>query len=204
MRAEGTLLWIGVAFVVGALLLPGCPRGGTTTSGSGSPCARSIDGDLATARSRLDKGRVDDAVLYVDALVGCPGVLESPRFLQVALDVYEEVGRLNEAWSVGSVALVEIPDGEPARDRIIERLAAFESRYALLVSPRDGRGGLTIEHTGPVTDAATEHQLKAVRMGRGVLLDAGQRGFWLFPGGYRIEGEEMTLKAGERTMDPRP
>ena len=188
--------------IVMLLLVLGCPRGGTATSGD--PCRRSIDGDLSTAQSRLDKGRVAEAVLYVDALVGCNDALDSPRFLEVALDVYEEAGRLNEAWSVGSVALKHLAEAEPARQRLVARVEAFSGTYALIVSPRDGRDGLTIDHLGPVADKATEAQLRAVRSGRGVLLEGGQRGYWLFPGSYLIEGTEANLQAGARFEDPRP
>jgi hypothetical protein len=163
-----------------------------------------VSGDVATARARLDKGRVADALLYVDGLVGCDESLGSPRFLELALDVYEEAGRLNEAWSVGAVALEHVPDDEPALARLQERIATFSGSYALIVSPRDGRDGLQIDHLGPVAGQATRGQLGAVRSGRGVLLDAGQRGYWLFPGRYRIEGVEAVLKGGDRFEDPRP
>ena len=192
------------SLLVVLLVLAGCPRGTSSTSGSADPCARSISGDLATARARLDKGRVAEAVLYVDALVGCDESLTSPRFLELALDVYEEAGRLNEAWSVGAVALEQVPGDEPARARLQERVTAFEATYALILSPRDGREGLQIEHRGPVGGEATQRQLRAVRSGRGVLLDGGQRGYWLFPGAYLIQGVETALEAGERFEDPRP
>lgn len=196
MRCELPMALIAVA------LLIGCPKTGTTTSGD--PCARSIEGDLATARTRLDKGKPDQAALYIDALVGCDRALASPRFLEVALDVYEEAGRLNEAWSVGAVGMQQLDEAEPTRARLADRISAFEAAYAVIVSPRDGRDGLEIEHQGAVTDDGTKLQLKAVRSGRGVLLDGGHRGYWLYPGSYVIQGDAVALVAGQRYEDPRP
>ncbi len=197
MRCDRLLLVI-------LLCLAGCPKSGAATSGSIEPCTRSVAGDVATARARLDKGRVQDALLYVNALVACEEALTSPWFLELALDVYEEAGRLNEAWSVGAVALGRVPVDDPAHARLQEHVTAFEATYALIVSPRDGRDGPQIDHRGPVLDDATKAQLRAVRSGRGVMLDEGQRGYWVFPGSYVIEGREVSLVGGGRFEDPRP
>lgn len=196
MRSDCLLLVVLLGLV-------GCPRGGANTSGTAN-CGRSVHGDVATARARLEKGRVTEALLYVDGLVGCDEALAAAPFLQLAMDVYEEAGRLNEAWSVGVVALERVPEGEPAHGRLLQRITAFEAAYAVIVSPRDGRDGLRIDHRGPVADQANEGQLKAIRSGRGVLLGDGQRGYWLFPGSYLVEDKIAVLQAGDRFEDPRP
>ncbi len=196
MRFDGLLLVV-------LLILAGCPRSSTTSSGS-ADCGRSVHGDVATARARLDKGRVEEALLYVDGLVLCDEALQSAPFLQLALDVYEEAGRLNEAWSVGQVALQQVVEEGAARSRLQERIASFAATYGLITSPRDGRGGMRIEHQGPVLDRATEGQLKAVRSGRGVILEEGLRGYWVFPGTYLIEEREAVINPGQRFEDPRP
>ena len=189
-----------------AFLLGGCVAGGAplAQSGTAEPCGRSVAGDVATARARLDAGRTGDALLYVEGLAACPEAMGSARFLQVALDVYEEAGRLNEAFSAGIVAQELLAAEDPARARLAERLGSFPQRYALLTSPRDGRSGPELEFAGPIEDAATQGQVEAVRAGRGVTMPDGTRGYWLLPGSYRLAGQALTLRAGDRALDPRP
>lgn len=197
-----------LAIMFAALALAGCPKSGPVSSGSAAPtgtdCTRSVRGDAATAQGRLEKGRIGEALLYIEGLVGCEDAVSDARFLIVALDVYEESGRLNEAWSIGRLADERLSPDDPARARLAGRVASFEQTYALITSPRDGRGGLDVRFAGPVSDEATRVQTASARSGRGVLLEGGLRGFWLFPGRYRIEAADVQLAPGERYRDPRP
>lgn len=187
-----------------ALLVVGCAttKGGSgpaeTTTGVLDPCSRSVVGDSETARARLDSGRVDEALLYVTGLADCPAALAFPSYLSVAMDVYEELGRLNEAWSVARLQMRLAADrGErDLEERVSARLARFKEHYALVRASGVNREPPSIRYAGPVEDEATTQQLRAVAEGRGVWVDDTTFGYWLFPGRYEIDGEATVLKPG--------
>lgn len=186
-----------------ALLFTGCPKGGASTSGD-STCGRSVAGDTETARTRLERDRVDEAVLYVDGLIGCEDALAHAPFLDVAFAVYEELGRLNDAWNVALIGTLRTLPSQAEGRLWRQRSADFEGRYALILSPPDHRGGLSIAYTGPALDEATAAQLAAVRAGDGVAMEGNLVGFWVYPATYRIEGQTLRLAPGQTLPDPRP
>lgn len=190
------------ALLVLALLLGAC----ATTRGSPGdgppagpdPCARSVQADVETARGRLRDGRPDSALLYVEALADCPEAVAFAPYVDLALDVYEEVGRLNEAWNVARLRLDQsVGSGDPAAAAAVAaRMERFRSRYVLLEVPQDGRRPPRLAYAGPVADAATRRQLAAVAEERGVWVADGVVGYWLLPGRYEVDGEPRMLEAG--------
>jgi hypothetical protein len=191
--------------VCSVLLLMGCPLSsgsGPVSSGSvtaDSPCRRSLDGDLKTARDRLSRGHPDEAMVYVEALRACRSVKESLEFLELASGVYEELGELNEAWWALYTAsrLNETPDNIA---RVSARVTSFEGSYTRLVAVGPNAASIDINYMGAVLDDATFELLKKVSANEGVDLGAGRWGFWLFPGRYEIMGVAYTLLAGQ-TLD---
>ena len=182
-------------------LAAACPSVPAANSGNRNPvkgvpgpCDRSFAADAATARERLGRDRADDAVLYVDAVIVCPGALDSLPLLLAGFDVYEEVGRLNDAWRFGLRARELLPPGDANRIRLAEQLDAFDDQYVLLLA---GQGELSdLGYAGPVPFAATARQVEEARTGQPVSLAGGRAGFWLFPGTYRLAGSAVRLDAG--------
>lgn len=200
MRRDLPLLALACA----CLLVVGCataaPGPAPTASGSASAdCTRSVDADTETGRARFDAGRLEEAVLYIRGLDRCPNALEHPAFLHLALDVYEEKGMLNEAWSAARIlADLAIRTGDEAMaTAVAERTARFAAAYALLVLPPDADPP-EVAYAGPVIDDATALQLAQLAAGRGVRVDDGTYGFWLFPGTYSIGGTPRSLGPGDR------
>ncbi|HCP44985.1 MAG TPA: hypothetical protein DIU15_03035 [Deltaproteobacteria bacterium] len=192
----------------------GCPSGRTGAqnsqfSGSGAastdPCHRSLDGDLRTIRSRLEKKRVQEARPYVEALAGCPDAGESFEYLMLAAQVYEELGELNAAWTAATSALREAArQGESAVISELQgRLEKFTEHYVRI----DGGGPSSlaprIRYAGAVLDDVTFAQLEVVAENRYVEFAPGQWGFWLYPGRYQVGGVDRVMKAGD-SLDVRP
>ncbi len=195
MPPERTLLLILLA----ALLLPGCPKeGGTVSSGNGD-CFRDVRGDLSTARKRLEKGKPDEAQLYVDALAACEAAWQSQDYLDVAGRVAEELGDLNGSWRAAKAAVslaAQDGDGEAA-DRWEAQLQVFSQRYVWLDVLSDERERPPIRYAGAVVDDATLRQLEDVAQGRAVRASTGGEGFWVFPGRYKVGSIVHTLEPGQ-------
>ena len=187
------------------LLLIGCPLSsgsGPVSSGSvtdGSPCRRSLAGDLKTANDRLNRGHPEEALVYVEAIRACRSVQNSMEFLELASGVYEELGVLNEAWWAlySASGLNETPENKA---RMSDRVTSFEESYTRLVAFGAEAGPVDVNYMGAVLDDATYELLQKVSANDGVDLGAGRWGFWLFPGRYEIMGVAHTLLAGQ-TLD---
>lgn len=202
-RLAGLLLAAAVATSVGCATTRGTDA--TTSSPTGTPdCTRSVSGDVETARSRLEAERLDEALLYIRGLDACPDALESAAYLQLAMDVYEEKGWLNEAWAV-ALLLGQIEESRTDPE-LAERTAArrerFAAAYALVTVRSDLRRAPRVSYAGPVQDEATKSQVAAFSEGRGVVVDGGRLGFWLFPGRYEVDGEPLALAPGQRVDLP--
>ena len=130
--------------------------------------------------------------LMLDALVG------QPPFLELALDVYEETGRLNEAWSVARMRHEQAvsAEDEAAVRAVSERMERFRSLYVVVLVAQDGRRPPRIRYAGPVQDAATRRLLEALDDERGVWVGPGLVGYWLYPGRYEVAGEVRVVEAG--------
>ena len=128
--------WILLPVLVGALLLPGCPKGGTAGSSGTGDCFRDVEGDLATARKRLEKGKAQEARLYVEALANCETAWQSQDYLDVAGRVSEELGDLNGAWradnSPGGLFADYIWEDSVSRDMLIGWAAAFGAAWEVI------------------------------------------------------------------------
>lgn len=192
--------WILLA----VLVLAACAttRGATTSEPPAAgviACERSVEADVETARGRLRDGHLERALLYVEALAPCPEAVASPAFLDLALDVYEETGRLNEAWNVARVKLDQVTTAqdEVGLQAVGDRMARFRSLYVLVEVAQDGRRPPVIRYAGPVQDEATGRQLKALEEERGVWISQGVVGFWLFPGRYDVDGQVHSLEPGQ-------
>ncbi len=207
MWAERSLLG---TLALSLLLGVGCAttRGGTTTAAAAEPtppsgapdCTRSVAGDTETARARFEAGRLDEALLYIRGLDGCPGALRSAPYLQLAMDVYEDKGWLNEAWAVARLLddLGTFDSDEELAARTEDRRQRFSETYVLLTTRSDRRSPPAVQYTGPVQDDATTAQLQAISEGRGVSLSGGRLGYWLYPGRYEIDGAAQALRPGQR------
>lgn len=194
MRLE----WTGLMLLGAVLLLPGCPKTGAAVSG-GAGCFRDVSGDLATARKRLDKGKAQEARLYVQALAGCEEAWQSQDYLEVAGEVAEELGDLNGSWRAARAALaLAIDDGDGDAAHTWETaLAGFKDRYVWLEVFPEERERPAIRYAGAVVDDATLLQLQDVAEGRTVLSSTGAPGFWIFPGRYKVGSIVHTLEAGQ-------
>ena len=191
--------WILLPVLVGALLLPGCPKGGTAGSSGTGDCFRDVEGDLATARKRLEKGKAQEARLYVEALANCETAWQSQDYLDVAGRVSEELGDLNGAWRAEKAALAlaaQDGDGEAA-ERWEAQLREFSTQYVWLAVHADERERPAIRYAGAVVDDATLRQLEDVAAGRTVRSFAGDEGLWIFPGRYKVGSIVHTLEAGQ-------
>ncbi len=194
---------VGLLLALVGLAIAGCAtaRGGAT---SGPPvaddagCQRSVEADVETARGRLRDGRPERALLYVEALAACPEATAWPPFLELALDVYEETGRLNEAWSVARLRHEQAvsAEDEAAVRAVSERMERFRSLYVVVLVAQDGRRPPRIRYAGPVQDAATRRLLEALDDERGVWVGPGLVGYWLYPGRYEVAGEVRVVEAG--------
>jgi hypothetical protein len=192
-----------------ATLLVGCPTATTgsapaETSGSVEasdvPCRRSLSGDLKTARDRLDRGHPDEALVYVDAMKKCDENLRSLAFMELASEVYEELGELNLAWWALTGSARKADPGTEGHNRVLERTRSFQDSYVLLKSSSRATSVPEVNYLGAVLDVLTEHLLDQIRDNLGVDLGSGSWGFWLFPGRYEIMGRRQALAAGE-TLD---
>jgi hypothetical protein len=195
MRLEATL----ALALLAALSLVGCPKGGGTSTSGGSDCFRDVSGDLATANKRLEKGKPEEARLYVEALAGCASAWERQDYLDVAGRVAEELGDLNGSWKAAKAALdlaVRNGDGEAA-GRWDSWLRVFSERYVWLEVFSDERERPPIRYAGAVVDDATLRQLEDVAQGRAVRSARGDEGFWVFPGRYKVGSIVHTLEAGQ-------
>ena len=153
---------------------------------------------METARGRLRDGRPDRALLYVEALVSCPEAVAYGPFIDLALDVFEETGRLNEAWNVARLRLdrATVVQDEAALRAVSERMERFRGLYVLVQVDQDGRRPPKVRYAGPVRDEATGRQLQALDEERGVWVEQGVLGYWLYPGRYEVDGETRSLEAG--------
>jgi len=166
---------------------------------SADPCHRSLDGDLRTIRSRLEKKRVEEARPYVQALSRCAGASESHEYLMLAAQVYEELGELNAAWTATTSAL-RIAAQQAERSVIAElqgRLERFAQHYVRLEGGGPSSLAPRIRYAGAVLDDVTFAQLEVVAENRYVEFAPGQWGFWLYPGRYQVGGVDRVMKAGE-------
>jgi hypothetical protein len=193
MRPEWRIL------IAAALLLTACPKGGGTTASGDGDCFRDLKGDLATAQKRLDKGKPGEARLYVEALANCEAAWQSQDYLNVAGRVSEELGDLNGAWRAANGALqlaAREGDGDAAANWE-EQLRGFSERYVWLGVFADERERPPIRYAGAVVDDATLRQLEDVAQSRAVRALAGDEGFWIFPGRYKVGSIVHTLEAGQ-------
>jgi hypothetical protein len=169
-----------------------------------SGCFRDVRGDLATIRARLEKGRPDEARVYVLGLEACPEALGSVIWHELAAETFEALGELNAAWSAntGALRLAEEQRDGPATGRIAEMRSRFSSNYAQLLPLAGGGRPPEVRYAGPVVDDATRAQLGEIAAGRAVELAPGAWGFWIFPGSYLIDGRPWSLQAGQRFTVP--
>jgi hypothetical protein len=193
--------WIVVALAASLLASCATTRGASSTGppqAGEAACERSVEADVETARGRMRDGRLDRALLYVEALAPCPGAVAYGPFLDLALDVYEETGRLNEAWNVSRVRLdrATLELDQAAEEAVRERMDRFRSLYVLIVVDQDGRRPPKVRYAGPVQDEATGRQLKALDDEKGVWIEQGVLGFWLYPGRYEVDDRATDLVPG--------
>ena len=193
--------WIPLALTASLLLACATTRGGSTTAPpvpGEAACERSVEADVETARGRMRDGRPDRALLYVEALAGCPEAVAYGPFLDLALDVFEETGRLNEAWNVARVRLDQatLEQDLDAERAVRERMDRFVALYVLVQVDQDGRRPPKVRYAGPVQDEATSRQLAALDAEKGVWIGQGVLGFWLYPGRYEVDDEVRDLQAG--------
>ena len=208
LQAYWTLL-AGISFSA-LVVVAGCPAtGGSGAAGpassgsqtvSGSACQRSLAGDLKTAHDRLDRGHAQEALVYVEAIKDCDENLKSLDFLEVASEVFEELGSLNRAWWALYGAQQVVAPGSSDGDRVAGRVRGFEGSYVRLKTWGPGSASPEINYLGAILDDATYELLKQVSANRGVDLGEGSWGFWLFPGRYEIMGHRRSLLGGQ-TLD---
>jgi hypothetical protein len=160
-------------------------------------CGRSILGDTKTASRHLRDGRPETALRYVEGLSGCPEALQDLAYLEVAIEVSEAAGTLNQAWRYWELARGV---AKPQEDGgLLGRLEAwyseFRGRY-VLIELTGGTKPPRVDYAGPFVDERTNRQLDAIERGDSVTLTAGRIGFWLLPGRYSVGGEVRSLTAG--------
>lgn len=175
--------------------LTGCPKQGAPTSGE---CYRDVDGDLQTVRRRLEKGRVEEAWVYVDALLGCTDAQARVDFHEVAAMVAEERGDLNRAWleAQAGLRMAEATDVAQARALFQAFLERFVGEFVWLGRPEAGVP-VTVRYAGAVADDATLRQLSDIAQDQFVRNERGEAGFWAYPGRYQIGGVTVSLAAGQ-------
>jgi hypothetical protein len=126
-------------------------------------------------------------------------------YLEVAVDVYEAEGLLNQAW--GSWQRAREVAG-PRDDLVsITRLEAWYSEFRatyVLLELAVGEKPPMISYVGPFVDARTQRQLDALAQGRSVPISAGRVGYWLLPGRYSVAGELRQLQAGSSVGQRQP
>ena len=184
---------------------PGCAkRQGPTSPASTStaPCGRSVDGDIETARRRLEAARPTEAALYIEGLAACEEARQSTDYMLLAMDVFEELGRLNEAWSALRVALDLTAEADEDGAAIHRRIEDFSSRYVFLSTPGDARRPPNVSYAGPMLDAAIQGQLSNIEEQRGTWRQDGRYGYWMYPGRYQIDGVELTVRPGQELQAP--
>jgi len=196
--------------VTALVVVSGCPAttgggaAGPAASGSqlpgGPACERSLVGDLKTVNDRLSRGHPEEALVYVNAIKDCRGNLDSLEFLEVASEVYEELGSLNRAWWALNRATQVVASGSAEQSRVAARVLSFEASYVRLKTSGAGSIAPDINYLGAVLDDATYELLKQVSANRGVDLGQASWGFWLFPGRYEIMGRRHSLGGGQ-TLD---
>jgi len=191
-------------FVLTGLLMGGCAaRSSAVSSGPASDasstadCDRSIVGDTKTASRHLRDGRLDAAIRYVEGLSSCRGALQDLAYLEVAIEVSEAAGTLNQAWRYWELARAT---ANPKEDggllgRLESWYSEFRGRYVLLELAR-GSKPPQVDYAGPFVDERTNRQLDAIERGNSVTISAGRIGFWLLPGRYSVGGEVRSLAAG--------
>jgi hypothetical protein len=195
-------LWATVA-LTGALLA-GCAArssavslGPVSDTSSALDCSRSILGDTKTASRHLRDGRPETALHYVEGLSGCPGALKDLGYLEVAIEVSEAAGTLNQAWRFWGLARAAANPQEDGKllSRLESWYSEFRGRYVLIelsgrTEPPD------VDYAGPFVDERTNRQLDAIARGDSVTITADRIGFWLLPGRYSVAGEVRSLTAG--------
>ncbi len=192
-----------------SLLAIGCPKSGSGSKvsplvveevGSNSDCSRGLSGDMKTIKSRLGKGRVEEARVYVMAQAHCEQALGSSEFLLLAAGVFEELGELNAAWRASTTALAwGRTDGNTLTVVGIEKqLTRFAVDYVWLEGGSAESKPPEIRYAGAVMDSATRAQLDEVAANLGVEGPEGQWGFWLYPGRFLLRGEAITAHPGDR------
>lgn len=189
------------------LLLMACPSTSSPPPESSGTvavrgCHRDVQGDLQTIGKHLDKGRVEDARLYVEALAECREALARPRYFDLAGRVAESRGDLNGAWRAAKSALalaVASSDTEAAK-RWAVQLARFESDYVWIQVDASEPDRPPIRYAGAVIDDPTMRQLEDVAQGKTVWSRSGTQGFWVFPGRYKVGAAVQTLQAGQVLM----
>jgi hypothetical protein len=195
-------LWATVALA--GVLLAGCSaRSSAVSSGtvpdisSTADCSRSILGDTKTASRHLQDGRPETAIRYVEWLSGCPGALQDLGYLEVAIEVSEAAGTLNQAWRfwARARAIAKPQDDGKLLGRLESWYSEFRGRY-VLIELMEGAKPPQVDYAGPFVDERTRRQLDAIERGDSVTITAGRVGFWLLPGRYSVSGEVRTLTAG--------
>ena len=186
------------------LLLGGCALRSSVVSAAPGPdassavdCSRSILGDTKTASRHLRDGRPGTALRYVEGLFGCPRALDDLEYLEVAIEVSEAAGTLNQAWRFWGLARAAAnprEDGE-LLGRLESWYSTFRGRY-VLIELAGGMKPPQVDYAGPFVDERTNRQLDAIERGDSVTITAGRIGFWLLPGRYSIGGEVRSLAAG--------
>jgi len=155
---------------------------------------------LKTAGNRLERGHPEEALVYIEALRECPGNQDSLQFMVLASAVYEEMGILNQGWWALRTALGRAGSEGEQRERVLEQMRRFEDSYARLQTAGPDSYPVEISYLGAILDDPTYELLKLVSANKGLPLDAGSWGFWLFPGRYEIMGKVHSL-AGGQTVD---
>jgi hypothetical protein len=164
-------------------------------------CSRSILGDTKTASRHLREGRPETALRYVEGLSGCPGALGDLGYLEVAIEVSEAAGTLNQAWRFWELARAAAKSQEDGTllGRLESWYSKFRGRYVLL-ELTGGTKPPQVDYAGPFVDERTNRQLDAIERGDSVTITAGRVGFWLLPGRYSVAGEVRSLTAGSSVV----
>jgi len=118
------------------------------------------------------------------------------------MDVFEELGRLNEAWNSLRQALQLSSDNANIDPAFHERTEEFEGRYVFLATPQDVRRPPQVSYAGPMLDEAIQGQLADIENRRGTWRRDGRYGYWMYPGRYRVDGVELTLRPGQDLEAP--
>lgn len=186
---------IGLAFAL-ASPLQGCPKQGST---DGTGCYRDVQGDLATIRKRLTKGKAGEAQLYVVGLGGCGEAQNSVEYHSLAALVAEELGDLNAAWAANRRGrdVAGLAEDEEAQAEFDSSLQRFASEFVWLPLMGRAEESPAVSYAGAVVDDATLRQLETIKNKTPVANLEGQTGYWVYPGRYRIGGDVVALSAGQ-------